>query len=177
MTLSVTCAPHVLLAMSCCFHHAALQSPSSRGTAAVCMLKRRHLHEQCCSLSIATSLICLAFPDLTCLACARGTTTAQRADAVRVSQRSSEYELDRMRVDATAASFTSFNSEEGFGSPAPRRNRDRPTVFDMDDNDLKVSNPALTCLLFMKPDRYRCRGEGFHDFTAARAILKCRKAC
>lgn len=44
-----------------------------------------------------------------------------------------------MRVDTTAASFTSFNSEEGFGSPVPRRNKDRPTVFDMDDNDLKVT--------------------------------------
>ena len=65
-------------------------------------------------------------------------TVALRADLSTVS-RSSDYESDRMRVDTTAASFTSFNSEEGFGSPVPRRNKDRPTVFDMDDNDLKVS--------------------------------------
>ena len=80
--------------------------------------------------------------DLACLVCAR-VTTAQRADAVPISRKSSEYDLERMRVDSTAASFTSFNSEEGFGSPAPRRNRDRPTVFDMDDNDLKVTVTTL----------------------------------
>ncbi|KAL3138446.1 hypothetical protein ABBQ32_006236 [Trebouxia sp. C0010 RCD-2024] len=52
-----------------------------------------------------------------------------------------------MRVDATAASFTSFNSEEGFGSPAPRRNRDRPTVFDMDDNDLKGQDTVIVVVM------------------------------
>lgn len=75
-----------------------------------------------------------------------------RADLISISRGSSDYEPDRMRVDTTAASFTSFNSEEGFGSPAPRRNRDRPTVFDMDDNDLKVTNLSLTCLLFLSAD-------------------------
>ena len=65
-------------------------------------------------------------------------TVALRADLSNIS-RSSDCESDRMRVDTTAASFTSFNSEEGFGSPVQRRNKDRPTVFDMDDNDLKAS--------------------------------------
>ena len=45
-----------------------------------------------------------------------------------------------MHIETSAASFTSFNSEEGFGSPAAHRNKDRPNVFDMDDNDLKVQN-------------------------------------
>ena len=77
-----------------------------------------------------------AKPDL--LAFARGT-RALRADLLTVSRGPSDCDSDRMRVDITAASFTSFNSEEGFGSPAPRRNKDRPTVFDMEDNDLKVT--------------------------------------
>ena len=51
----------------------------------------------------------------------------------------SDYDLERSHVEMSAASFTSFNSEEGFGSPAARRNKDRPNVFDMDDNDLKVT--------------------------------------
>ena len=55
------------------------------------------------------------------------------------SRNASDYELDRTPVEITAASFTSFNSEEGFGSPAARRNKDRPNVFDMDDNDLQVT--------------------------------------
>ena len=54
------------------------------------------------------------------------------------SRNVSEYDLDRMHLETSAASFTSFNSEEGFGSPAAHRNKDRPNVFDMDDNDLKV---------------------------------------
>ena len=49
-----------------------------------------------------------------------------------------EHDVDRNNVDTTAASFTSFNSEEGFGSPAGRRSKGRPNVFEMDDNDLKV---------------------------------------
>ena len=56
---------------------------------------------------------------------------------------SSRNALDYEPVESTAASFTSFNSEEGFGSPAARRNKDRPNVFDMDDNDLQVSCPPF----------------------------------
>ena len=59
------------------------------------------------------------------------------------SHRLSDYESDRTPVDLTAASFTSFNSEEGFGSPAGRRTKDKPNVFDMDDNDLKVMLPEF----------------------------------
>lgn len=58
----------------------------------------------------------------------------------------SQYDLDRMHIETSAASFTSFNSEEGFGSPAAHRNKDRPNVFDMDDNDLKVQKWCHTAL-------------------------------
>lgn len=66
-------------------------------------------------------------------------------------RKSSDYELDRTPVDTTSASFTSFNSEEGFGSPAARRSKGRPNVFDMDDNDLKVTCLLQTCLCCNMP--------------------------
>lgn len=75
--------------------------------------------------------------------CCRGT-VGLRAELS--SRNMSEYDLDRAHIETSAASFTSFNSEEGFGSPASRRNKDRPNVFDMDDNDLKVLWPtAIGC--------------------------------
>ncbi|DBB00185.1 TPA: hypothetical protein ACH3X1_014017 [Trebouxia sp. C0004] len=63
------------------------------------------------------------------------------------SRNVSEYELDRVHVETSAASFTSFNSEEGFGSPAAHRNKDRPNVFDMDDNDLKGQDTVIVVVM------------------------------
>lgn len=73
-----------------------------------------------------------------CMGWCRGSTLALRRELSSVSCNVSQYDLDRMHIETSAASFTSFNSEEGFGSPAAHRNKDRPNVFDMDDNDLKV---------------------------------------
>ncbi len=71
-----------------------------------------------------------------CMGWCRGSTLGIRRELS--SRNVSEYDLERMHLETSAASFTSFNSEEGFGSPAAHRNKDRPNVFDMDDNDLKV---------------------------------------
>lgn len=47
--------------------------------------------------------------------------------------------LKEMEVEVSGMSCASFNSEEGFGSPAARFNRERQNVFDLDDNEIKVS--------------------------------------
>lgn len=46
-------------------------------------------------------------------------------------------------MEVSAASCTSFNSEEGFGSPATHFKRDRQNVFELEDNEIKVCLAAL----------------------------------
>ncbi|KAL0038667.1 hypothetical protein WJX79_002430 [Trebouxia sp. C0005] len=63
------------------------------------------------------------------------------------SRNVSESDLERLHLETSGASFTSFNSEEGFGSPAAHRNKDRPNVFDMDDNDLKGQDTVIVVVM------------------------------
>ena len=54
--------------------------------------------------------------------------------------------LKEMEVEQSAASCTSFNSEEGFGSPAGHFNRERQNVFELEDNEIKVcAGHIATC--------------------------------
>lgn len=91
---------------------------------------QHHVKEQLCGLLTVHM----------CMRCYRGGTLGLRRELP--SRNVSESDLERLHLETSGASFTSFNSEEGFGSPAAHRNKDRPNVFDMDDNDLKVQSGA-----------------------------------
>ena len=45
--------------------------------------------------------------------------------------------MGELEVELSTASCASFNSEEGFGTPAARP-RERQNVFDLEDNEIKV---------------------------------------
>ena len=97
-----------------------------------------------------------------CMLWCRGSTLGLRRELS--SRNVSDYDLERVHLETSAASFTSFNSEEGFGSPAAHRSKDRPNVFDMDDNDLKVKMflalhctpcPLWSCSVLSQAQKHR----------------------